>query len=230
MRHYKTLLLMIILTGLSGFLMAQGNAVSFDGVNDHVQVASALSVTTVYTVEAWIYPTNLTGTAGDLASLGHTVFSASATSGQFPMWVTVYGTSIKVRSWTTSNAGVTYNAGLAINNWYHIAVTATRGGLTKLYLNGAEVLSFTNNNASTWPGSFTIGAIRPVRTPTILPFQGLIDEVRVWNVIRTPGEILSNMNIPVSPTSTGLVGYWKFDETSGNIAYDSAGTAQNSHY
>lgn len=216
-----------MLTCLGGYLMAQGNAISFDGIDDHVQVSTGLGIANIYTVEAWIYPTNLTGTTGDLASFGHTIFSASATSGQFPVWVTVYGTSIVVRSWTTSNAGVSYNAGLAINNWYHIAVTATRGGLTKLYLNGAEVLSFSNNNASSWPGSFTIGAIRPFRTPTNLPFQGLIDEVRVWNVIRTPGEILTNMSIPVSPTSTGLVGYWKFDETSGNIAYDSAGLNQN---
>jgi len=227
MKHLKPLLLILMLTCLGGYLMAQGNAISFDGIDDHVQVSTGLGIANIYTVEAWIYPTNLTGTTGDLASFGHTIFSASATSGQFPVWVTVYGTSIVVRSWTTSNAGVSYNAGLAINNWYHIAVTATRGGLTKLYLNGAEVLSFSNNNASSWPGSFTIGAIRPFRTPTNLPFQGLIDEVRVWNVIRTPGEILTNMSIPVSPTSTGLVGYWKFDETSGNIAYDSAGLNQN---
>lgn len=215
------------MTSLAGLMMAQGNAVSFDGVNDHVQVASALNVTNVYTVEAWIYPTNLTGATIDIPTFGHTIFSASATAGQFPLWVTVYGPNVIVRSWTTSNTGVSYNAGLTVNNWYHIAVTATRGTLTKLYVNGFEALSFTNNNASTWPGSFTIGAIRPVRTPTNLPFQGLIDEVRVWNVIRTQSEILASMNTPVSPTSPGLVGYWPFDETSGNIAYDLAGTAQN---
>lgn len=227
MSNAKNIILMIILTSLAGWLTAQGNAVSFDGVNDHVQVTPGLGITTVYTAEAWIYPTNLTGTAGDIATFGHTVFSASATAGNFPLWVTVYGPNVIVRSWTTSNTGVSYNAGLTVNQWYHIAVTATRGGLTKLFVNGMEVLSFTNNNASSWPASFTIGAIRPVRAPNNLPFQGLIDEVRVWNVIRTPGEILTNMNIPLNPSTPGLVGYWKFDETTGTIAYDSTTPAQN---
>jgi len=46
-------------------------------------------------------------------------------------------------------------------------------------------------------------------------------------VVRTAGEILNNINVPVDPSSTGLVGYWKLDENVGPTMYDSAGTQQN---
>ncbi|MDZ4182009.1 MAG: LamG-like jellyroll fold domain-containing protein [Candidatus Cloacimonadaceae bacterium] len=223
-------LMMLVLA--SAVLYAQGNvnAVYFDGVNDHVQVSTALGVGTTYTVEGWFRANTLSGGPGDTATFGRTLFSASATSGIFPFWVTVYGTSITLRTWTTDSAGVSFNAGLTTGQWYHIAVTSVKGGLTILYLNGFNVFQYTNPGTASvvWPSTFTIGAIRPVRPLSLLPFGGLIDEVRVWTTIRTPGDILANMSSPISPIPTGLVGYWKFDEAApGTTAFDSAGTAQN---
>jgi len=52
-------------------------------------------------------------------------------------------------------------------------------------------------------------------------FQGLIDEVRVWNVARSEAAIQSTMNTPLIGNEPGLVGYWKFNEGSGQTAYDS---------
>ena len=58
-------------------------------------------------------------------------------------------------------------------------------------------------------------------------FQGLIDEVRVWNVARSEVEIQSAMSTPLSGNEPGLVGYWKLDEGSGQIAYDSIANGNN---
>jgi hypothetical protein len=55
----------------------------------------------------------------------------------------------------------------------------------------------------------------------------MIDEVRLWNDVRSDSEILNNMNKTVDPTSDGLVGYWKLDESSGNIAYNSTNSSFN---
>ena len=213
---------------ISGILFAANNAVEFDGIDDHVQVTSPLGIGNTYTVEGWIYPTSLTSTVNDIPTFGRTVFSASATIGVFPFWLTVYGPNIIIRSWTTTALGRTINAGLTTNQWYHIAVTSTKGGLTKTYLNGVQIDSYTNGNLTTWPSSFTIGAIRPFRNLSNLPFQGLIDEVRVWNTVRSANDILADMSRPISPIPTDLVGYWKFDESHPDtIAKDSAGTQQN---
>ena len=42
-------------------------------------------------------------------------------------------------------------------------------------------------------------------------FKGLIDEVRVWNVVRTQDQIFSNMKKELTGKEKGLIGYWDFN-------------------
>ena len=58
-------------------------------------------------------------------------------------------------------------------------------------------------------------------------FDGAIDEVRIWNVARTQGEIQSTMSQSLWLPTAGLVGRWAFDEPSGSTAAGSAGTGIN---
>jgi hypothetical protein len=51
-----------------------------------------------------------------------------------------------------------------------------------------------------------------------------MDEVRLWNDVRTEKEIRDNMHTLVDPASANLVGYWQFNESSGTSAADSAGS------
>ena len=45
--------------------------------------------------------------------------------------------------------------------------------------------------------------------PTASDFwKGQIDEVQVWNVLRTPAQIQAAMLQPLTGTESGLVGYW----------------------
>lgn len=57
-------------------------------------------------------------------------------------------------------------------------------------------------------------------------WKGLIDDVRIWNVVRTPDEIGVNYRKEIAG-APGLVGSWRFNEGVGNTAADSAGTPQN---
>ena len=42
-------------------------------------------------------------------------------------------------------------------------------------------------------------------------FHGQIDEIRIWNMARTPEEIKATMNRTLVGDEPGLVGYWNFD-------------------
>ena len=56
--------------------------------------------------------------------------------------------------------------------------------------------------------------------------NGDITEVRVWSVARTADEIWENM-YDVDPHTTGLIGYWKFDEGQGNVIRDWTGNGND---
>jgi hypothetical protein len=63
--------------------------------------------------------------------------------------------------------------------------------------------------------------------PTGEYFQGKIDDVRLWNVVRSGAAISANFQTELSASPAGLVGNWRFSAGSGPTAADSAGTAQN---
>jgi hypothetical protein len=54
-------------------------------------------------------------------------------------------------------------------------------------------------------------------------FAGLIDEIRIWNIARTPAQIAASYTTGVEPTSPGLVAYYTFDEGSGSSVQDRTG-------
>ena len=53
-------------------------------------------------------------------------------------------------------------------------------------------------------------------------YAGEIDEVRVWNAVRSQGQIQSNMYLSLVGNEPGLMGYWRLDEGSGQEVFDGA--------
>ena len=53
-------------------------------------------------------------------------------------------------------------------------------------------------------------------------WKGAIDDVRIWNVIRTGDQIAAAYRQELTGLQLGLVGNWKFDEGRGTLAVDSA--------
>jgi hypothetical protein len=176
-------------------------------------------ISTAYTVEAWVYPTQLTGGGLDQSNYGFTVMSSSVIAANgYPLWITLAGSEVRVWSFegTATAYHQTVGAGIAINTWTHIALSSTKSGVTTLYVNGTNVLSYTNDGDVNWSTILTIGALRPSRPTSNIPFIGLMDEVRVWNDIRTPQEIQDNMineiNVADPVAKQNLVGYWSFND------------------
>jgi hypothetical protein len=224
MKHKSALLIVILLVCAVSTYFAVPNSVKFNGITgapneDHIAFGDLTAgVTTTYTAEAWFNATQLTGGNADQVQYGYTIMASSTVVGGYPLWITARGTELNIWSFTSSApvAHTTSGAGLTTGTWYHVAITAVKGGTTKVYVNGVQRLSYTNENQGTWNNVFTVGALRSSRPTSLIPFHGLIDEVRVWNVVRTQADIQADMYRELATVPASLKGYWQLNETSGN--------------
>jgi hypothetical protein len=114
--------------------------------------------------------------------------------------------------------GVNGNTIIQSNQWYHVAVENI-GNHVQLYLNG-ELDASGNVNIYTVSNYYYLMGKGPSWDDLNKRFNGIIDEVRLWDVARTQQEIQQTMHQELDGSEQGLVGYWKFNEGTGNTAYD----------
>lgn len=119
---------------------------------------------------------------------------------------------------------VSDNKEAQIGKWAHLAATYD-GSVARLYVDGILV-GETQYTADIGAGDtgFYIGGL------SYNYYNGLIDEVRLWNVARSQTEIQSTMNSTLAGNETGLVGYWQLDEqTTVNGVYPVTVDKTNNH-
>jgi len=102
------------------------------------------------------------------------------------------------------------------NTWYHVAVVR-ESGVWKAYLNGQDIgFNGTPVAPNTPNGKFHIGSF----PNSVDAFSGMIDEVRIWNIVRTTQEIHTTMKHQLEGNETALIAYYNFDEKIGDTVYD----------
>jgi hypothetical protein len=188
-------------------LVAQpgGGALDCDGANDFATIPDAgadFDFATTMTLEAWVRTDT-----GNMYAVG-------GFSGAF-----VLGTS-DLAVFTVSTPGT--DSASSANSvtpgvWTHVAGTYD-GATIRIYVNGAL--------AGTEPHSGDVSdatELRLCRHPNAEFFSnGAIDEVRVWDVVRTGAEINDHYRMALTGHETGLVGYYRFDEGGGQLVLDSS--------
>ncbi|MDS4028186.1 MAG: LamG-like jellyroll fold domain-containing protein [Candidatus Contendobacter sp.] len=187
-----------------------GQALSFNGSSNWVAIpdADSLDLTTSMTLEAWVYPKNLADRRPILAKQGTT---NGAPSRGFMLSAGDYSGSGKVETEVfkneSSSSSLISNTALNTSGWQHVALVYqyVADGTSKMtvYING--VASGSNNAA--------VGSLQKNAQPLDLGryfynssyaryFNGLIDEVRVYNRALNASEIQSDMNNPVAANSS----------------------------
>jgi signal transduction histidine kinase/CheY-like chemotaxis protein/ligand-binding sensor domain-containing protein len=99
---------------------------------------------------------------------------------------------------------------VSLNDWCHIAAIAGNAGM-QLYLNG--VLAGSNDYAGPFFGRE--GIRHAFLGQSVFLTQGMrggMDDVRVWNTMRTAEQIRENMLKQLTGSEPGLVGLWNFDD------------------
>ena len=58
-------------------------------------------------------------------------------------------------------------------------------------------------------------------------YNGLIDEFSIWNIVLDSNQINSYLNCPPNTNENGLIGYWNFEEGTGNSVLDQTSNGNN---
>src|SRR6185295_7064990 len=92
----------------------------------------------------------------------------------------------------------------------------------QVYWNGALILSENHTSPLT-----PYQAALELPNSGNQPFNGWIDEFRIWNVARIQKQIQSYMKRNLRGNETGLLGYWDFNEGTGTTVNDKSGHGFN---
>ncbi len=188
-----------------------GLALSFDGVDDYVSVTPGPALDwTNGTIEFWMNPQSLAGNACLLASGGpnstQTRYRLDLSTNALGLW--------------NGSSSQTVPFAVATGRWCHVAVVFSPTN-AQFFVNGLPLGATTNDiNLSAVGTPFTIGAAYNDSGNLSNYFAGILDEVRIWNVTRSPADITNHMFQPVSAAEPGLVACYRFDEAAGVRAYD----------
>jgi len=209
-----------------------GNALSFNGNSSYVSFTNndlGLGSGNKLTVMAWV-KWNASSPAGNWANI-ITLNRNTASGDQGQFWFQHNSSNTRfefaVQNASGSRVFVQNNTDLVIGQWYHIAGTYD-GANVKLYVNGVfqNQTALTGNIAAYQSDyRFQIGRWA-FSGNSYRYFNGLIDEVSVWNVALTQTQIQSMMCSKLSGTESGLKYYTRFSEASGTSITDLSGNGR----
>jgi len=180
-----------------------GQAYDFNGSN-YIDFGNQTSLDfgpNNFTIGAWIKANS----SGD-----RTILAKRETSESY--WhFRVYGRGNQLALLTNNGAGVRYHQSnlderLYDGYWHYITVVRDSGNKVSFYIDSSFLSSVsdegqdTSNNQSVLMGAYT-------KTGEY-PFNGTIDEVKIWNRSLIPEEILREYE---GTRKLGLIAYWKFD-------------------
>ena len=216
-KRYALWVLILLASFCSGFTPSlateRGSVLSLAGEGDEVRVehSQSLVMTDALTIEVWIYPFGPgSGGAGEGIIVNR--------EGEYEL--ARFGDGSIRFAVTNENPGWEWiGSGYVVpeRTWAHLALTYSASAqLFQLFADGVLVFSTAGMGeiGDRWPtyNDFKIGA----RITQDQHFDGLIDEVRVWNIVRTEAEIRATMNTSLQGNEPGLAGYWNFDDGTAN--------------
>jgi hypothetical protein len=170
-----------------------GNALQFDGIDDYVSVPSSASLNLQkFTISAWVSTHNS-------ISLAEIVRKQSGTSTNY--YLLTENNKFEVAYTSSTNWNLTQGTTTPTADiWYHV-IGVFDGSSRIIYVNGVqENISSANTIPDTNSGNVVIGG-----TPLVnRPWNGTIDEVKIYNRALNSPEVLDDYNLPPSKLKISL--------------------------
>jgi len=207
-KNYLILLFSLVLIFSSNKSQAQCySGVQLDGINQFMHTPFADYNFANFTMEMWINSSDFTSNEHyiSLYQNSYIVLGGWDNSGSIDTWADGIN-PITINSGTTPS----------VNTWHHIAYVFD-GTNQILYIDGTAVATVATSGTLTSSTSFSSGLVIGARyTQGTQYTNSAFDDVRIWNVARTPTEITNNMNISLTGNETGLLAYYRFEDGLGS--------------
>lgn len=181
-----------------------GASLKFDGVNDFVSFNNLIN--NDFTVEFWVKTTQTGGSPNWYNGVGIVDAEINGVANDF-------GTSIvgNKLAFGIGNPDKTIISTSPINdgNWHHVAATWEQNtGTMSLYIDGnLETTDVGSTNTRSTSSQINIGRIQT----GVNYFNGTVDELRIWNVVRTKCEINTFKNCEIPSNAVGLITNFHFN-------------------
>lgn len=219
----KSVLALILVLSFALTSYAGDNwALEFNGVDDYITIPDSdiwkfgLSD---FTMDAWVFLGIDDKERLSIASRGATKINGWGFKDGHE-WLWTITTSNMTFFWYVGKEGrsrVTGEISINANEWYHVAVVRN-GPKISLYLDGALIgENHIDCIYATTADRIIIGA----HDNLSWPFNGRMDEFRIWNYGMTEAQVKKWMHASPDGNNPSLSAYWNFNEGTGTIAYDS---------
>ncbi len=168
-----------------GYSSVNLGALTFDGLDDHVDISGALSGLNLsnnqnISYDFFIFPEE---------QQGYILWAATGTAAvRANQQYSILWTSDNKLSASGGTTGANVTDTIPTNTWYHVVMTLSRENNLSLYINLEKVLDFS-------PGSInSADQIRVGNRNGGVQYKGLVSSIKGYNKILSPQEIYQNFN------------------------------------
>ena len=189
-----------------------GMALDVRGNNGSVSIPNnalfQFGTTTDFSIALWMRTTNWVNDA----SLISTKDWDSGRNKGWNIALATDGQGIDVNVGDGTNRADLEAGDIGDSEWHHLAATFDRDGNVSLYIDGnlAQNTGMSNVGDISNALNLTIGA----DSENDYHFDGLIDEVSIWNKVLSQAEIREQKHITLSGNTANLVAYYQFNKSS----------------
>lgn len=204
--------------------VSAGQALDFDGVDDYVSLPLVAPPANNYTLSAWVYLRS----GGTWGGARMAVLSSTSCGGSVELLVHSGTASASDPQYLELGRCGSFNGALStnqvlLNTWTHVAVTVGADKTVTYFINGSP--------AGTWSAAaldVSLGtAVNLGDNSGGRRFDGMLDEVQIWNRALSPAEIQSSLDRGLAGNESGLKAYFRCDEAAGFYTKDSSAAGQS---
>jgi hypothetical protein len=193
------------------------HSLSFDGVDDFVDISSLVGTSlTDFTYSGWFKTSGPNGLEQPLINTQNGTLVIS------PDQATLYAAAYSQRNGVSPRYRVDTGSSVPVNEWHHFAF-AVGGNTYKLYVDGqlADDSEVDEPHNSIYADA-EIGSHGRSNGANSAFFNGLLDNISIWNYQLDANQILDIKDIELLGTENGLIAFWDFNEGTGPNVTDAS--------